>query len=180
MKNIVIITGSPRNGGNSELLAKAFKQGAEEAGHNVSLFETKTKKLSPCAACNACFRKGAACSANDDFNELAPVLENADTLVFATPLYWFTFPAQLKMLIDKLYSFHIGQRPLKIKQAALLVCAETDNMEDFDGILTTYRAILDYEKWQNAGILKVPGVYHVGDIRKTDALGKAKEMGAKI
>ncbi|MDR0639888.1 MAG: flavodoxin family protein [Spirochaetaceae bacterium] len=177
MKNIVVITGSPRKGGNSELLAKAFREGAEEAGHNVFLFETRSKKLSPCTACNACFRKGRACSVNDDFNELAPVLENADTIVFSTPLYWFTFPAHIKMIIDKLYAFNGGPRPLKIKEAVLLVCAETDDIKDFDGIVTTYQSILDYKKWENAGILKVPNVNYAGDVRKTDALDKAKEMG---
>jgi multimeric flavodoxin WrbA len=180
MKNIVVIAGSPRRGGNSELLAKAFTEGAEQAGHHVSLFAVKNKKLSPCIACDACFRKGQACSGNDDFNQLAPLLENADALVFCTPLYWFTFPAQIKIVIDKLYSFTIGKRPLKIQEAMLLVCAETDDLEDFEGIVKTYEGILHYKKWKNAGILKVPNVSYAGEIKTTAALDTAKAMGANI
>jgi multimeric flavodoxin WrbA len=180
MKNIVVITGSPRRGGNSELMAKAFIEGAQEAGHSVFLFETLNKKLSSCIACDNCFRKGRACSMDDDFNELAPTLENADVLVFCTPLYWFTFPAKIKIIIDKLYSFVIGKRVLKIKESTLMVCAETDESEDFEGIIRTYESIINYQKWKNAGILTVPNVYDIGDIKKSDGLTKAKEMGKNI
>ncbi|MDR2738381.1 MAG: flavodoxin family protein [Treponema sp.] len=180
MKNIVVITGSSRRGGNSELMARAFIEGAQQTGHNVFLFETLNKKLSCCIACDNCFSKGQACSMSDDFNELAPILENADTIVFCTPLYWFTFPAKIKIVIDKLYSFIIGRRELKINESALMVCAETNKTEDFEGIIKTYELILDYKKWRNAGILTVPNVYNIGDIKKTDGLIKAKEMGINI
>jgi multimeric flavodoxin WrbA len=180
MKNITVITGSPRAGGNSEALAKAFVEGAREAGHGVFLFESGKKKLAPCLACDNCFSQGQACVADDDFNELAPVLEKADAIVLATPLYWFTFTSQIKIVIDKLYAFLIAQRELKIKEAVLLVCAETGNVEDFQGIITTFKSILDYKKWRNAGILTVPSVYNIGDVNKTDALIKAKELGSKI
>lgn len=180
MKNIVVISGSSRAGGNSELLAKAFIDGAREAGHNVFLFEAGKKKLLPCAACNACYSKGQACSAQDDFNELAPYLENAETIVFCTPLYWFTFSSQIKMAIDKLYSLVVGKRGEKIKEAVLLVCAETDDAKDFDGIIKSYELILNYKQWKNAGILTVPNVNKVGDINKTGGLKKAIELGKSI
>jgi multimeric flavodoxin WrbA len=180
MKNIVIITGSSRKNGNSELLAKSFKEGAEEAGHIVFLFEIASKKLSPCIACDTCFSKDRACSFSDDFNELAPSLENADTIVLCTPLYWFTFSAKIKMIIDKLYSFDIGKKKLKISEALLIVCAETDDIMDFDGIIKTFELILNYKKWKNAGILTVPNVNKIGDIKNTDGLNRAKEMGINI
>ena len=186
MKNIVVITGSPRRGGNSELMAKAFIEGAQQAGHNVFLFETLNKKLSCCIACDNCFSKGQACSMSDDFNELAPILENADVIVFCTPLYWFTFPAKIKIVIDKFYSFIVGKRKLKIKESVLMVCAGIKNIKDFEGIIKTYEEIIFYSsswtscKWKNAGILTVSNVYNIGDIRKTDGLIKAKEMGENI
>jgi multimeric flavodoxin WrbA len=180
MKNIVIITGSSRRGGNSELLAKAFMEGAQQAGHKVFLFETLNKKLSCCIACNKCFSKGQACSMQDDFNELAPILENADTIVFCTPLYWATFSARIKMVIDKLCSFMVSKRELKIKEAVLIVCGETDDINDFDGIKKTYEIIIKYQNWKNAGILTVTNVEKIGDIKNTDGLNKAKEMGISI
>jgi multimeric flavodoxin WrbA len=180
MKNIVVITGSARKNGNSELMAKYFMEGAKQAGHNVFLFETAKKKLLSCIACDTCFSKGQACSFPDDFNEIAPILENADAIVFCTPLYWFTFPARIKMVIDKLYSFMVGGHELKIKESLLMVCAETHDITDFTGIIKTYELILGYMKWKDAGILTIPSVYKIGDIKTTDGLDKAKEMGKRI
>jgi multimeric flavodoxin WrbA len=180
MKNIVIITGSPRKNGNSDLLAKAFMEGAKEAGHNVFIFETENKKLKSCIACDTCFSKGTACSISDDFNELAPILENSDTIVFCTPLYWFNFPSKIKIVIDKLYSFAMSGRELKTKEAVLLCVGGTDNIKDFDGIVKTFELIIEYKKWKNAGLLLVPNVNDIGAIQKTDALNKAKKMGMNI
>ena len=180
MKNIVIITGSPRKNGNSTLLAKAFMEGAKEAGHNVFLFETANKKLSPCIACETCFSKGQACSISDDFNGITPMLEKAEVLVFSTPLYWFSFSSQIKMVIDRLYSYSTGKKELKIKKAALMVSAATDDIKDFDGVIRSFELILSYTKWENAGILTVPNVSDPGDVNKTGGLIKAKELGLNI
>jgi multimeric flavodoxin WrbA len=176
----VVVTGSPRKGGNSDLMAQAFAEGARQAGHSVVLFEAARRKLSCCTACNRCFHNGQACAASDAFNELASVLETADTIVFCTPLYWFTFPASLKIVIDKLYAFIVGERPLHIKEAVLMVCAETDDRSDFEAIIKTYELILDYQQWKNAGILTVPKVRDAGDIEKTDGLDRARAMGLRI
>jgi multimeric flavodoxin WrbA len=180
MKNIVVITGSSRIGGNSDLMARSFIEGAQQAGHEVFLFETGNKSLSCCIACDNCFTTGQACSMSDDFNELAPKLEHADTLVLSTPLYWFSFPAKIKIVIDKLYSFLIGSRQLSIKEAVLMVCAETSSLEDFDGIIKTYNLILNYKNWNNAGIITIPNVLNIGDIHKTNGLNMAKELGINI
>ena len=180
MKNIVIIAGSPRKNSNSGLLAKAFMEGAKEAGHNVFLFETANKKLSPCIACETCFSKGQACSISDDFNGITPALEKAEVIVFCTPLYWFTFSSQIKMVIDRLYSYSTGKKELNIKKAVLMVSAGTDDIKDFDGIIKSFELILKYSKWENAGILAVPNVNDAGDVKKTDGLIKAKEMGLNI
>ncbi|MDR2398512.1 MAG: flavodoxin family protein [Spirochaetaceae bacterium] len=180
MKRIVLITGSARKNGNSDLLAQAFIAGAQGVGHQVFRFDAAHKKLFPCIACDTCFTKGAACSRTDDFNELAPRIEEADTIVLCTPLYWFTFPGQIKMVIDKLYAFQSGKRSLNIQEAALLVCAETDDPKDFEGILTTFALLLRYKEWKNAGILTVPKVNKIGDIELSGGLEKAQELGRHI
>jgi len=180
MKNIVIITGSPRKNGNSGLLAKAFMEGAKEAGDNVFLFETADKNLSPCIACETCFSKGQTCSISDDFSGIIPILEKAEVIVFSTPLYWFTFSSQIKMFIDRLYLYSSGKKKLNIKKAVLMVTAATDDINDFDGIIKSFELILNYTKWENAGILAVPNVSDPGDVKKTDGLIKAKELGLNI
>jgi multimeric flavodoxin WrbA len=116
------------------------------------LFASSLRKtIAGCTGCNACFSTGRACSAKDDFDEIVPALENADGLALCTPLYWFSFPAQVKAVIDKLYSFYVGKRPLKIAETALLVCVGTDDMADFDGLLKTYNLIVKYQGWKDRG-----------------------------
>lgn len=179
-KNILVLTGSPRRGGNSDMLANAFIEGLATTEHSVVKYEAGRKKIKGCMACQKCYSKGQACVFNDDFNELAPLLESADMLVIVTPLYWFTFPAQVKAAIDKIYAILIGHHELKISESMLFVCAETDEMQDFDGIVRTYELINNYMKWKDNGRLLVPNVNEKGDILKTDALQKAKVLGQSV
>ena len=179
-KNVLVLTGSPRKGGNSDLMAEAFIEGANKAGHEVVKFETAAKNINGCRACNTCFSKGVACSFNDDFNELAPLLELSDVIVFATPLYWYSFSSQIKAAIDKMYSLFIGKRPLKIKECLLLACCEEEDEKVFDGIIKSYELIAHLLKWNNRGQLTVPGVNKKGDILNTNALEKAKSLGLSL
>ena len=94
-KRVFIVTGSPRAGGNSDQLAKAFAKGAQEAGHTVTTFDAGRSKIGPCRACDTCFSKGVACSFDDDFNKLAPLLEQADAIALVSPLYWYDISGQL-------------------------------------------------------------------------------------
>jgi len=178
-KNVLVITGSPRKNGNSDILAEAFIEGAEKAGHTVNRFNAGRKKIKGCMACNKCFSKGTACVFNDDFNEVAPLIEQADTIVFASPLYFFSFTTQIKALTDKFYSFHIGNRPLKIKESILLACGETTDMADFEGMIKTYELIANYMQWKDRGQIIVSDVNNKGEINeKAQAyLQEARELG---
>lgn len=181
-KNILVLTGSPRRGGNSDLLADAFIKGAEAAGHHVTKFEAAFKKLAGCRACDTCWSKGTACSINDDFTKLSELYETSDVLVFSTPLYWYTFPAQIKASFDRTYAYFSPQckRPLKVTECALLVCGATDQPKDFEGIIRTYHTIAEFIGWKNLGILTVPNVNAKGDILNSDALEEAEKLGSSI
>ncbi|KEI77784.1 flavodoxin [Clostridium botulinum A2 117] len=179
-KSILVLTGSPRKGGNSDSMADSFIEGAIKSGHSVIKYETAIKNIKGCKACDTCFSKGVACSFQDDFNELAPMLEFADVLVIVSPLYWSSFPAQLKAAIDKLYAFVIGGKCMKIRESLLLACGELNSKEAFDVMVKTYEELVKYEKWTDIGRLIVPGVLNKGDIKNTNALKKAKELGLNI
>lgn len=179
-KRILILTGSPRTGGNSELLAGAFADEAEKAGHEVNLFEAGKRKINGCIACDACFSKGKACVFDDGFDELAPLLEKTDLLVLATPLYWFTFPAQLKAAIDKLYAFSAAGKTLPIKESFLIACAESPDSADFDGLVKSYEQICSYTGWSDRGKLLISGVNKKGDVKNTDALTRAASLAASL
>lgn len=161
------------------MMADAFIKGALSVGHEITKFETSRKTISGCKACKTCWSKGKPCSFQDDFDELAPLLERADVIVFSTPLYWFSFSAQIKAAIDKMYAY-VGKNcknPLKIKESILMVCGADEGMQVFDGIISTYKEIAHYMKWEDKGVLAVPKVKEKGDIEATGALVKAEELG---
>ncbi len=179
-KNILVLTGSPRKGGNTDKLATAFIAGAQQAGHTTVTYSTADKKIKGCIDCKNCFKKGTACSMLDDFNELAPLLEQADMVVFATPMYWFSFPAQLKAAIDKFYAYLISQKTWKIKECALLVSGGVDDETKFEGIVKSYKIIAEFLNWQDRGIVIVLGLHDKDDVLKTDGLKKAEVLGKSI
>lgn len=179
-KNILVLTGSPRKGGNSDLMADAFIEGAALSGYTTIKFEAGRKNIDGCKACNSCYTKERACIFKDDFNDLAPLIEAADIMVFVSPLYFYSFTAQIKAAIDKMYSLFIGKRPIKVKECILMTCGETDKMEDFDGIIRSYELIADFLNWNDSGKLIIPNVNEVGDILKTDALKRAVELGRSL
>lgn len=181
-KNILVLTGSPRKNGNSDRMANAFIKGVLSLGHEIVKFETARKKIGDCKACKTCWFKGKPCSFQDDFDELAPLLEAADVIVFSTPLYWFSFSAYIKAAIDKMNAYlqENCKHPLKIKESLLLVCGADEGMETFDGIIVTYRQITNYMNWKDKGILAVPKVREKGDIETTDALVKAENLGKSL
>lgn len=182
MKNILVLTGSPRRGGNSDTLADAFIKGALDKGHTVNKFETAFKHIQGCTSCNSCWSSQTACVFRDGFTELEALLEEADLIVFATPLYWFSMSAQLKAAIDRFYAYMRDKcrKPLKIKESLLLTCGGDKDMAIFDGIIATYKGIADYMKWNDRGILALPNVYEIGDIEKTDGPNKAEILGRSI
>lgn len=178
-KNIIVLTGSPRRGGNSDRMADAFIRGAESKGHQVMKFETAFHPVQGCRACRTCWSKGTACTFHDGFSELEPLIEKADAIVFASPLYWFGVTAQLKAAIDKMNAYTVSacKRPLRIKECALMICGADNSEASFISVREMYKCIAEYMKWQDKGLLIVPNVSDKGDIEKTDALRKAEDLG---
>ena len=181
-KNILVLTGSPRKGGNSDLMADAFIKGATAAGNKVTKYEAALKDLKGCIYCDTCYSLGEdkACTHDDVFNELAPYFQTSDVIVFAAPLYWYTFPAQIKAAIDKLYSLIVGKKPSNIKESMLLVCGTGKDMFKYEGIIKSYELTASNRKWTDRGHYVVPGVTDVGDITGTDHLAKIEKLGRMI
>ena len=179
-KNILILTGSPRKDGNSAKLAEAFSKGAQAAGHSVTLYNAAEKDIKGCINCDTCFSKGTACSIADDFNELAPLVEQADMLVFATPLYSFTFPAKLKAALDKFHAFLIGGRSLAGKECALLACCDAGDAAVFDGLVKSYQIMACFVIWQDRGTVLVAGLSEKDEILATDGLARAEKLGSSL
>ena len=114
-KKIVVITGSPRKTGNSFAMTDAFIKAAEAKNHTVTRFDAAMKNVGGCHACETCYKTGKACSFDDDFNTIAPAILEADAVVFATPVYWYSIPAQIKGVIDKMFSFCVAGKMLQAR-----------------------------------------------------------------
>ena len=99
-KKVLILSASPRKGGNSDLLCDQFAKGAEEAGHQVEKIRVQEKKISPCLACYGC-RGTGVCVQKDDMAAILDKMVQADVLVLATPVYFYSMDGQLKTLIDR-------------------------------------------------------------------------------
>ena len=179
-KNILVLTGSPRKAGNSDLLADAFIRGAAKSGHKLDKFETAFHHIGGCLGCNGCWSKGTPCVQKDDFNgKLAPGLEAADMLVFSMPLYAYTFPAQIKAVLDRLFPYGKEEwmRQLKVAETALILCGADDEDAPFQPAVGSYRLLINYFGWTDRGALIVPGVSDPGDVRCTDGLQRAEAFG---
>ncbi|MDL2271672.1 flavodoxin family protein [Desulfovibrio sp. OttesenSCG-928-I05] len=178
-KNVLVITGSPRKGGNSDLLANAFAKGAKEAGHDVTIFDAASDPVQPCQACDACWSAGAACVADDGFARLAPLMECADAIVFCGPVYWYSFSSQIKLVIDKLYAF--AQTPEKLEANMYLMMVAGDPSPEIFSIVTQeFDSSVKFFGREAAGHLLIPGVYAKDDIRNSDALARAEAFGRNV
>jgi multimeric flavodoxin WrbA len=179
-KHILILTGSPRRNGNSNRLAKALAEGAREAGHTVQVQDVGRAQLRGCLACERCWQgTDKPCVQQDDMQALFPVLEQADVVVLASPLYFFGLSAQLKAAIDRLYPYYGDASPVDLrgKECALLLTAASDDPADWVGVLETYNILTGYLKWQDRGQIVADGVSAVGDIEGHEALQRARALG---
>ncbi len=179
-KKIVVITGSPRKNGNSFAMTEAFIKAAEANGHIVTRFDAAMRKLGGCHACETCFTTGKACTFDDDFNTIAPAILEADAVVFTTPVYWYSIPAQIKCVIDRIFSFVVGGKDIAGKECALITCCEEDDISVMDGVRIPVERSAALLKWKMVGEVLVSGVLNTGDIEKTDGCKQAAALAEKI
>ena len=176
--NILILSGNPRKGGNTELLVEAFVKGASQK-HHVEVVSVRDYKVNPCVGCNVCFKsKDNTCVQKDDMTIIYEKMAHADMLVIASPVYFYGLSAQLKAVIDR---FHNPIRDtFPIKKTALLLVGAATLPELFDSILAQYQLCLNFFKLEDAGRMLVRGVKDKGDIKNTNALNEAFELGQHI
>ena len=103
-RRVIIAMASPREGGNSTILAQRVAEGAKAAGADIELFKLNEMDIKPCDGCDACQQKNSkGCIVKDDMQILYPKLRQADTWIIASPIYWFTFCAQAKIFLKRIF-----------------------------------------------------------------------------
>lgn len=146
---ILVLNGSPRPHGNTSSMIEAFADGAQQSGHKVSVVNVCQKKIAGCLACEYCHTKGkGVCIQKDDMQEVYPLLEKAEMIVIASPVYYFSFTGQLQCAINRIYAL---DKPKKLKKAALFLSSESNHV--YCGAIYEYQnAFLNYLKLEDMGI----------------------------
>jgi len=179
-KKILVLTGSPRKNGNSFAMTEAFVKAAEAKGHSVRRYDTSFMNIGFCHACETCYKTGKACSFDDDFNRIAPDILEADAVVFTAPVYWYSIPAQLKGVLDKMFSLMVGGKDIAGKEWGLITCCEEEDMSVMDGVRVPFERSAALMQWKLVGEVLVPGVFEAGTIAKTDGCAQAAALAEKF
>ena len=177
MSKIVILIGSMRKGGNTELLVNSFAEGAKD-NNEIEIMSVSDFKVNPCIGCNSCFtRENNSCFQDDDMKLVYEKLEEADMLVVASPVYFYGLSAQLKAIIDRLHT--PMRNRFKIKKLALILVGAATLPELFDSIITQYKLILNFFQLEDAGMVLVRGARDKGDVTE-ESLKEAYALGKSI
>lgn len=181
---ILVVLGSPRKKGNSAILAEQIARGAKSAKARVETVYLQGRKIAACKACFACRKPGSkGCSIGDDMQEIYVKLVEADALVIASPVYWFTMSAQTKIFMDRCFALPAyGEKPLYGKRIAIAMTYGGDDPFD-SGCVNALRAFQDAFAYKESVIVGM--VYGsaeaAGEIRFNEkVMQEAFELGKKL
>ena len=178
MKKAIIISSSPRRGGNSDTLCDRFMQGAMEAGHHAEKIFLRDHKIEYCVACDYC-ADHPKCSQKDDMEKILEKLVEADVIVFATPVYFYSMDAQMKTFIDRTTPRYTE---LAGKDFYFILSAADDDVSHMQRTVEGLRGFTEdcIENSNEKGIIYALGVNERGEVVNTKAYRQAYEMGMNI
>jgi len=175
--------GSPRAGGNTDILATHVLEGAKEAGFETEAVALRRLRIRPCTACERCWQEGRPCVFNDDMHPLYETIASTDVLLFATPVYWYGPTTIMKAFIDRLVVFNRPQgRPLiEGKGAIIAVAYEEAGPVAAEPLIRMFELSFDYLGVHFIHRIVVDGVGPKGAIlRKPDVLEQAYQVGRAL
>ncbi len=175
---IVVIKGSPHKKGSSNMLAEQFIKGAREVGHTIIEMDAAHMDMHPCLGCEHCGMNGE-CVQKDDNRLIRDALLSSDMVVFVTPIYYFGMSAQLKMVIDRFYSYttRLSGKGLK----AALIAAAWDSGDDVMPYTAEhYKKLCRYMNFENVGMILGTGCGSPAMTKNTSHMQAAYELGKSI
>ena len=177
-KKVLILSGSPRKGGNSDLLCDEFLRGARESGHDAEKIRVTEKKIAPCSGCYYCTDHDGACVHRDDIAEVLQKMIDADVIVLASPVYFYSIDAQLKAVIDRTVARWLEVRD---KEFYYIVTMADAAVASADTTLACFRGYAEcVEGAVEKGVIIGSDVYEPGKVRDTPAMAQAYEMGKRV
>ena len=178
-KNVLILMGSPRKTGNTSILCDEFARGAEEAGNQVEKVMVVEKHIDGCLGCNGCQRNGGTCVQKDDMQDIYQKILADDVVVLASPIYYYTWTAQLKAVIDRTYALLATMHNKTFYMISTCMSPNEDYCNVMIDSFRTYLGCYD-ETVAEGGYVFGFGTGAPGDVKKTDAMRKAYEMGKEL
>ena len=177
-KKVLVLEGSPRRKGNTDLLSDQFIRGVQEAGHEAEKVYLQGKKINYCVDCEMCQKNGGGCVQKDDFGEICEKIVACDVLVLATPVYFYSVTAQMKTLMDRMYSAH---QVISGKECYLLTAGAGPEERYYQTIIDTYHGFIRcFPDMKDGGIVLGLGAQSKGSIQEKPAMQQAYETGKNI
>ncbi len=177
-KNVLIISSSPRKGGNSDTLCDEFMKGAMEAGNNVEKVRLSEKKINFCTGCGVC-NTTHKCVQRDEMEEILNKMVEADVIVLATPTYFYAMDGQMKTFIDRTVPRYTE---ISNKDFYFIVSAADSNKSSLDKVIESFRGFTEdcLENPHEKGIIYGVSSWQIGDIKNTPAIEEAYKMGKTV
>lgn len=178
MKNVLIISASPRRHGNSDVLCDRFGQGAEESGNHVEKIFLADCNISCCKGCGVC-NSTHQCIQKDHMAEILEKMVSADVIVLATPVYFYSMAGQMKTFIDRTVPRYTE---IRNKDFYFIMTAADNNKANLERTMETFRGFTEdcLDGAREAGIIYGTNAWHIGDIQSTPAYNDAYSMGLGI
>ncbi|WP_319582535.1 flavodoxin family protein [uncultured Pseudodesulfovibrio sp.] len=177
IKNVLIISASPRDEGNSDILCDEFLRGAVEAGHRAEKIRLSDQNINFCTGCCACISDPGSCVQDDD---MAPILKkalDADVLVLASPVYFLTFNARMKNFIDRFCPIYTMVRDLDV----YFIASAAGGKRSIDSIVDGYRVFTGcLYGARERGVIACTGVWDEGGVKGSRALREAFDAGRNV
>ncbi|HEX8960085.1 MAG TPA: flavodoxin family protein [Geobacteraceae bacterium] len=174
-KKVVVLSASPRRGGNSDLLCDQFMRGAAEAGHRVEKICLRDKRIGHCTACGACQGNGGRCVQQDDMAGILDAMIRADVIVMATPVYFYTMNGQMKTLIDRTYARYTE---ISGKDFYFIMTAAVKRKDLLERTLEGFRGFTScLGRAREKGVIYGSGAWNAGDIKGSPTMTQAYETG---
>lgn len=177
-KKVLILSGSPRKGGNSDLMCDEFLRGAKESGNQAEKIFLRGKKVLPCNACYFCNDNGGKCAIQDDMSEILDKMQAADVIVLASPVYFYSIDAQMKAVIDRSVARWTN---IPNKEFYYIMTAAENSETVMDCTLECFRGFAACLKGaKEMGVICGKGVYKAGAVKGMPAMREAYEMGKRV
>jgi multimeric flavodoxin WrbA len=179
MKKVLILSGSPRKGGNSDILCDEFMRGALDAGNQVEKIFVADKNVAPCTGCYFCRNHGGRCALNDDMTDILQKIIDCDVLVLSSPVYFYSICAQLKTVIDRTVA---RWTEIANKDLYYITTAAEDEDDTMDGTIACFHGFaMCIDGYYEKGTLYGRGLQDKNDVADhPEYLTIAYEMGNSI